>query len=84
VIIDPVMPYSLDGLTVSMNFINRRVSFRYEVRVNTSGPERISINGREAIQSTEDNPYRRGGAVIPASLFSAMLDRPDNRVEIYL
>jgi len=84
VIIDPVMPYSLDGLTVSMNFMSRRVSFRYEVRVNNSGPERISINGREAVQSTEDNPYREGGAVIPASLFSAMLDRPDNRVDIYL
>lgn len=84
VIIDPVMPYSLDGLTVSMNFMSRRVSFRFEVRVNTSGPERISINGREAVPSTEENPYRRGGAVIPASLFSAMLDRKDNRVDIYL
>lgn len=84
VIIDPVMAYSLDGLTVSMNFMNRRVSFRYEVRGNTSGPEKISINGREAIQLSEDNPYRRGGAVIPASLFLVMLDRPDNRVEIYL
>lgn len=84
VIIDPVMPYSLSGLMVSMNFMSRRVSFRYEVRVNTSGPERISINGREAIQSTEANPYRRGGAVIPAALFSSLLDRPDNTVEIYL
>jgi cellobiose phosphorylase len=84
VIIDPVMPLSLDGLTVSMNFMSRRVSFRYVVSVNTSGPERISINGRDAVQSTEDNPYRRGGAVIQASLFSAMLDRPDNSVDVYL
>jgi cellobiose phosphorylase len=84
VTIDPVMPLSLDGLTVSMNFMSRRVSFRYVVRVNTSGPERISINGRDAVQSTEDNPYRRGGAVIQASLFSAMLDRPDNSVDVYL
>ncbi len=84
VIIDPVMPYALDGLIVSMNFMGRRVSFRYEVRVNTSGPERISINGRDAGQSTEDNPYRQGGAVIPVSLFSEMLDRPDNKVDIYI
>ncbi len=84
VIIDPVMPYSLDGLTVSMNFIGRQVSFRYDVRVNTSGPEKIRINGRNADYSAEYNPYRRGGAVIPASLFLDMLDRPDNRVDIYL
>lgn len=84
VIIDPVMPYSLDGLTVSMIFMNRRVSFRYEVRVNTSGPERISINGRDVVHSAENNSYRRGGAVIQASLFSTMLDRPDNSVDIYL
>jgi cellobiose phosphorylase len=84
VIIDPVMPFSLNGLTVSMNFMGRPVSFRYTVRDNTSGPERIFINGRRAIQSAEDNPYRRGGAVIPASLFSEMPDSPDNRVDIYL
>jgi len=84
VIIDPVMPYSLDGLTVSMNFMNRRVTFRYEVRVNTSGPQRISINGRQADHSAGHNPYRHGGAVLNASMFSAMLDRSDNKVDIYL
>ncbi len=84
VIIDPVMPHSLDGLTVSMKFMNRHVSFRYEVRVNTSGPHRISINGRDAVCSAGHNPYRRGGTVLVASEFSAMLDRPDNKVDVYL
>ena len=60
-IIDPVMPHSLDGLTVSMKFMNRHVSFRYEVRVNTSGPHRISINGREAVSFSRNNPYDGAG-----------------------
>lgn len=84
VIIDPVLPFSFDGLTASMNFMERRLLFRYEVRKNNFGPKTIRINGREVDITHEENPYRPGGAVISAGTFSAMLDKPENRIEIYL
>lgn len=84
VIIDPVLPFSLDGLTVSLRFMGRMTVFRYAVRDHNCGPEKIIINGSAARISADDNPYRRGGAVIAAGEFSAMLDRQENSVEIVL
>ena len=84
VIIDPVLPFSLDGLTASMNFMDRRLLLRYQVKQNNFGPRTIHINGRELEMTHEENPYRPGGAVISAATFSAMLDRPENRIDIYL
>ena len=84
VIIDPVLPFSFDGLTASLNFMDRHLFFRYEVRENSFGPKTIRINGREVDMTHEENPYRRGGAVIMAGTFSAMLDRPENRIDIFL
>jgi len=40
--------------------------------------------GQPAAFTIEDNPYRRGGALIPADQFLAMLDRHENTVEIRL
>ncbi|MRR18695.1 hypothetical protein EG827_00740, partial [bacterium] len=84
VIIDPVLPFSLDGLTASMSFMGRKVAFRYAVRDNNFGPESVSINGSDATMTVEENQYRRGGAVIPAGDFETMLDREENTVDVFL
>jgi cellobiose phosphorylase len=84
VIIDPVLPFSLDGLTASMSFMGRKVVFRYAVRDNNFGPKSVSINGSDATMTVEENQYRRGGAVIPAGDFETMLDREENTVDVFL
>jgi cellobiose phosphorylase len=84
VIIDPVMPFSFEGLSVSMDFMRRPVTFRYAVKEDNFSPKSLSINGK-AIQFTyEENKYRQGGAVIPAGQFLSLLNQQDNIVEIIM
>jgi len=84
VIIDPVIPGCLDGLTVTMIFMEHEVTFNYKVAENTCGPRALSINGRKVSFGYESNPYRRGGAVMPAAAFLSMLDKHGNMVDVHL
>ena len=84
VILDPVIPKSLDGFSASMDFMGRPTTFIYAVKETGRGPKAVFINGRAIEFTVEENPYRRGGAVIPVGRFLAMLDGRDNTVEIRL
>jgi cellobiose phosphorylase len=83
-IIDPVLARSLDGLEAALRFRGRRVVFGYHVEGPGFAPRAISVNGKAAQFDHEDNPYRRGGAVMPLEGFMAMLEAGDNRVEIQI
>jgi 1,2-beta-oligoglucan phosphorylase len=84
IIIDPVLPHSLDGLSASMDFMGHSVTFTYAVKESNFGPKAISVNGKLIQFTVEDNKYRQGGAVIPTDQFSAMLNQQDNLIEIQL
>jgi cellobiose phosphorylase len=84
IIIDPVMPHSLDGLSAAMNFMGHPVTFTYSVKEGCFGPKAISINGEPVKFTREENKYRKGGAVIPSDQFSGLLDHANNLVEIWL
>jgi cellobiose phosphorylase len=84
IILDPVMPNSLDGLSASMDLLGHAVTFNYSVKEGNFSPKAVSIDGK-AIQFTyEENKYRKGGAVISAEQFLAMLDRQEHIVEVRL
>ena len=84
IIVDPVMPHSLDGLSASMDLLGHAVTCHYAVKEGNFSPKAVSINGK-AIQFTyEENQYRMGGAVISTEQFLAMLDRQENIVEVRL
>jgi len=74
VIVDPVIPRSMDGLSASMDFMGHSVTFRYAVKENCYSPKAIAIDGKVLQFTHEDNKYRLGGAVIPAKIFLALLD----------
>lgn len=84
VIIDPVMPYSLDGLSVSMDFMGRPVTFRYSVKEDNFSPKNLTINDEKIHFIIEENKYRKGGAVIPADEFFAMMGQGENVVEVII
>jgi cellobiose phosphorylase len=84
VIIDPVMPRSMDGLTASLTLMGHPVTFRYAVKEGNFAPSVITINGKPVTFTHEKNTYRKGGAVIPAGQFSAMLDKLENTIEVTL
>ena len=84
VIIDPVMPKSMDGLSASLTLMGHPVTFRYAVKEGNFGPTAIRVNGTPIQFSHEKNIYRKGGAVIPAGQFSAILDKLENTIEVTL
>ncbi len=84
VIIDPVIPRSLDGFSASLDFLGGTVTFNYAVKEGSFSPKVVIINGRTVRFVHEENKYRKGGAVIPAYKFAALLNPHDNLVEIRL
>lgn len=84
IIIDPVMPVSFDELSVSIKFLGQPVKFIFSVKENCFNPKNLLINGKSIQFTIEENKYRSGGAVISAVQFKAMLDQPENVVEIFL
>ncbi len=70
IVIDPVMPRSLDGMKASLLLKGKRVTFIYRLRHQTSGPCEVIVNGVAIPFSREENPYRTGGAIIPLSLLT--------------
>ncbi len=84
IIVDPVMPHSLDGLSASVNLLDHAVTFNYAVKEGNFSPKAVSINGKAIQFKYEENKYRKGGAVISVEQFLAMLDRQENIVEVRL
>ena len=84
VIIDPVLPYYLDGLSASIDLIGGTVRFNYTVKEGNFSPKAIYINGTRVRITHEENKYRKGGAVIPAYKFASLITPHENVVEVYL
>ncbi len=83
-ILDPVLASSLNGLTATLQFQERPVTFRYSVEGAGFGPRAIEINGRAVPFTRELNPYREGGAVLPLERVLASLDASENSIQITL
>lgn len=84
VIIDPVLPASMDGLSAKMVFMEKTITFRFKVVSRNFSPKDISINGTLAQFELETNPYRLGGAVFTFEKFLSLLNKPQNTIEIGL
>ena len=83
-IIDPVMPASLDGLEASMIIMGRTVTFVYHVIEGCCSPKRITVNGSDVVFTPVENQYRPGGAAVDERVFEGMPSGSEDRVEIYL
>jgi cellobiose phosphorylase len=84
IIIDPVIPHSLDGLSASIDFMGHSMTLKYALRESSLSPKAISINGKDVKFTYENNKYRQGGAVIQGDQFLTMLNLQDNIIEIQL
>jgi 1,2-beta-oligoglucan phosphorylase len=84
VIIDPVIPHSMDGLSATIDFMGHALTLNYSVKQDNFSPKKITINGKPVDFTLEENIYRKGGAVIPWDLFLALLNQHQNILEIQL
>jgi cellobiose phosphorylase len=84
VVIDPVMPLAMDGLSVSIDFSGYPLMIIYSVKEHCFGPGSVSVNGNTLAFTREENIYRRGGAVIPREQITSLLNRQENIVIVYM
>lgn len=85
VVIDPVLPMSLDGLVAQATLCGHKVTLTYRVRAGVHSPGAVTVNGvgiRAAVY--ESNPYRTGGLRIRESELKALLSRGGNTIVIDL
>ncbi|HNY01483.1 MAG TPA: hypothetical protein PKG48_02785 [Bacteroidales bacterium] len=84
IVIDPVMPRRLDGLTTSLRLMKFPVTLVYRIRLGEFSPQTIHVNGSPVTFRYEENPYRAGGAIIPKEDFTRLLNTTANLIEIGL
>jgi cellobiose phosphorylase len=85
VVIDPVLPKDLNGLSVQFKYGEANVRYHYHIQNDVDvAVQQITINGREVDFAFDRNPYRRGGAMIPQGEFQRRLTQADNRVEVII
>ncbi|HEY6132216.1 MAG TPA: hypothetical protein VIV27_09360, partial [Halioglobus sp.] len=85
VVIDPVLPRSMNGVQLCLDWNGKRVRWIYHVVEQSFAPARIVVNGSSVDGCDRlEQPYRNGGLGIDASRFNSMLSQPDNVVEIFL
>jgi len=86
VILDPVLPLSLDGLEAAMPWENHQLHLRFSIKHATHTPRAATLNGT-ALQplGLSPNPYRSGGWLLDAVAFRKLL-RPaaHNLLEVAL
>ncbi len=85
VVIDPVMPKTMDRLTFAFNFGTKKVTYCYHVKGQGYSPSQVMINGKAVKEFNYlDNPYRTGGMAIDKQLFDRMLNAKSNRVDVFI
>jgi cellobiose phosphorylase len=82
--LDPVIPSSLDGLKVSMDWEGRLMDITYRIKGAGRGPMKISLNGTDLPFTRGANPYRTGGAEISMAVMQKRLTAGVNRLTVHI
>nr|WP_093191574.1 hypothetical protein [Thiocapsa sp. KS1] len=81
-VIDPVIPASLDGLQAALMLDGHTIEVTYRIRSVGCGPIAVTLNGVALDFARGVSPYRTGAAEIPLETFRAGLIADGNRIEI--
>ena len=84
-VLDPVLPRSLDGLTATVPWETHTLAVSFNVKTGTHTPREISLNGNalKAVGYSE-NPYRTGGWLLDLATFRQLLVAGTNTLEIHI
>ncbi len=84
-VIDPVLPNELDGLTVDTLIAGKPIRIRYLVKTRNTAPQSILLNSVALDCSTRQaNPYREGGVRVSRAFLLSRLSDVSNQMEIRL
>jgi cellobiose phosphorylase len=81
-VIDPVIPASLDGLQAELNLDAHAIEATYRIRCAGCGPTAVTLNGVALGFERADSPYRTGAAEIPLEVLRAGLTAGANSMVI--
>jgi 1,2-beta-oligoglucan phosphorylase len=81
-VIDPVMPASLDGLRAGLELLGHSFEVTYRVPGTGCGPSAVRLNGAELSFARGRSPYRIGAAEVPMDAFLGRLTAGVNRLGI--
>ena len=83
-VVDPVIPPELDGLTGCLNLNGHPLEVVYRTGKTGRGPVSIDLNGTPLDFTRETNPYRLAGVRIPAATWNGLLTGISDRLTISL
>ncbi len=83
-VIDPVIPPALDGLSASLILAGHSIHVVYRCGKSGHGPLAIDLNGTPMDFSREANRYRRAGVRIDMAAWTACLNTDNNRLTVTL
>jgi putative lysine transport system substrate-binding protein len=78
VILDPILPKSLDGLIFSYRILGKPIKIKYNVTGDGKPVSKITIDGANVKFTRTVELYRNGGAVFPAKIINE-----NSVIEIY-
>jgi cellobiose phosphorylase len=83
-VVDPVIPPSLDTLRVRMRLLEQVFEVTYHGAGTGCGPLRVSLNGTDLPFTRDFNPYRVGAVRIPMADIRERLTRDINQLNVHL
>jgi cellobiose phosphorylase len=83
-VVDPVIPKTLDGLKVELNLAGSRVKVSYCIKEAGFGPTKVNLNGADLPFARGANPYRTGAAEIAMAAFREYLIEGTNRLTVHI
>ncbi len=83
-VVDPVIPASLDGLKVKLQLAGHSIEVAYRIKRKGCGPVSITLNGSNLDFIREKNPYRAGAARIAMDALVKGLKGVANQITIVL
>lgn len=83
-IVDPVIPAALDGLTATLHLAGHPIEVLYRINGKGRGPVSIDLNGQDLGFIREENPYRPGGARIAMDRITRALTGVGDRLAVWV
>jgi len=83
-VLDPVIPKSLDGLRAEMQWDDHLMEITYRIEAAGWGPKGVKLNGADLPYTRGANPYRTAAAEIPMSAVLERLTAGANRLNVHM
>jgi 1,2-beta-oligoglucan phosphorylase len=83
-VIDPVVPPDLNGLSAEAELAGRKFRVTYHVDRKGCGPTRIQSKGQDIPFTREANPYRTGGVKVLLANFAEGRPTPAHELIVWL